>query len=389
MDTLFIIEEIINKECERYELEKGGFVSDRKELIRLVTDNYPKFPDSNCTQEYFENYKDKVLTYLYTQKDYATFFHRKRNDRFIHQLIKRLIKNSISSIRKENTKATIDQEMRLPRKRTLAFKLSATLFTKTYSNLFTTPVLFTTPEQIEHHCETSVKKLYPINYTRLMEYLKHRDDEFWMEIIYIVRQFCFYLTRHEQPGSLREELKKEIEMESILSVQEQMKKNKLCNLESATHLFYSLRTTCRNKLLEYYHRRTIQKENLLNNEDWDIIAQRSENNSLTDMYRMEFEDRFSYLQDLNPENDYELSCAIVDVLCHGKGKIYQLLVKQDDQKIAVLMMHSYEGKEYEEIAMKLYGYSNSMTCAALRQTVTRIKRQLKKRMKNIIQQFKK
>lgn len=389
MNTLYIIEEIVNKECERYELEEGGFIYDRKELIHLITKcPHTLLSQSDNSPEDFSGYKSRLLTYLYTQKNYAAYFHRSRSKLFMRKLIRRLMKNAISFLRQKNTEITIDQEMRLPLQHTLAFKLSTAFFAQLYPELFASPRLFATPEQIELYCEASVKELYPLNYPRLIKCLKQRDDEFWTEIIFLIRRFCFYLLRRKQPTCVREEIKKEIEMESILSVQEQIKKDKLENLESGTHLFHSLRTTCRNKMLEYYHRHIQQKETMLDCENWDLIAQESEDTSFMDTQRMEFENKFLYLLDLNTENDYDLSCAVVDVLCYGKGKIYQQLVKDDKDKVDILMMHSYEGKEYTEIATILHGNSETSTCAALRQTVTRIKRQLKKRMKKIVQQLK-
>ena len=72
-----LIEEIVTKECERYALEDGGFVSDRQAVVKELSCGSDAFlPGGSSLQEFVE-WKERLLNGWYSRKGFAKFFSRK------------------------------------------------------------------------------------------------------------------------------------------------------------------------------------------------------------------------------------------------------------------------------------------------------------------------
>ena len=98
--------------------------------------------------------------------------------------------------------------------------------------------------------------------------------------------------------------------------------------------------------------------------------------------------RFAYLLEVNEKNEYDVCCALADILSYGRGRVYDELVG-DMQGVAQAMSMLYvENKRYEEIAWTLYGVSSGRKLDSLRKSVSRGKEYLKKRMTCLIIEYK-
>lgn len=389
MTDRLLIEEILTKECERYELEKSGFVTSRcgalEELISakeaIVSVNGSTLPPlEGCSLKEFMEWRSQLLHCWYTRKGFAKFFIRKAEKCYMFRMVKRLFQNVLSSLRRKQTEATVDDELKLEEGRTVAFKLSSTLFAEMYPAICCNEAFYATPEQLEEVCVRRVYAMFPLRYSLLYERLTAKDSEYWEEVWWLIRRFIRFLVV-EKERTDDEVAVEEVSMETILSVQEQLDKGRLEKIVSAGHLLNSLQMTGRNKFREWMRAKERKQDEISLEED-DVRWQESEYAEIAETERLD--GRFAYLLEVNVKNEYEVSCALADVLCHGRGEIYEQLADGMQETVKVVMMLYVENKKYEEIAQILYGEIDSKRLANLRKLVSRGKDYLKKRMVDLI-----
>ena len=384
IDNQLLIEEIITKECERYELEKNGFVADRRSVIKELSSGYYTGLPKNCSRKDFLEWKERLLNEWYVRKGFARFFRRKAEKRCVYWMVKRLLLNAISHLQKKQTEETVDDELRVEGGRTVAFKLSSALFAQLYRETCCNDTLFVSPGQMEETCIHRLYALYPLKYSSLYERLLARDNEFWEEIWRLIRRFINFLVTQNR-GREDEETVKEVSMETVLSIQEQLKRGKLEQIMSARHLLHSLQMTGRHKAHEWFRAEAKRKEELLlEDEEWQCFEYQ---NSVVGSSE-KVDGRFAYLLEVNEKSAYEVSCALADVLSWGCGKVYEDLVAGMQDTVRAMSMLYVDDKKYEEIAQAIYGDYDSRRLDNLRQSVSRGKEYLKKKMVNLIIDYK-
>lgn len=384
MVDAWLIEEIVAKECERYELEKNGFVTDRRAVARTLTVNSCAAMPEACSPEEFVGWKERLLNDWYTRKEFARFFRQKAEKQCMFGMVKRLLLNTVSRLQRKHTMLTIDNELKVEGGRTVAFKLSSSFFSELYPEMCCNGTLFISPAQLEEVCANRIKALYPLTYPSLYERLLAKDNEFWEEIWVLMQRFVrFLVTKYK--GSGEGEAIKEVSMEAALSIQEQLEVGKLNPIASASHLLNSLQMTCRNKFRESLRAEEKKREEtLLEEEDWLLLECQKVNVAESDG----MDGRFAYLLEVNEKSEYDVCCALADVLSYGRGAVYDALVEGMQEIVRVMSLLYVENKRYEEIARILYGEFNERQLTALRKSVSRGKEYLKKKMTSLIITYK-
>lgn len=384
MIDAWLIDEIVAKECERYELEKNGFVTDRLAVTKMLIAHPCAIIPENCSDEKFAEWKERLLNDWYTSKEFARFFRQKAEKQCMFGMVKRLLLNTVSRLRRTHTLATIDDELKVAEGRTVAFKLSSSLFSELYPQMCCNGTLFHSPAQLEESCTSRMQTLFPLEYPLLYNRLSVKDNEFWEEIWMLIQRFVrFLVTKYK--GNSEEETIKEVSMETALSLQEQLQHGKLHPIASAAHLLNSLQMTCRHKFRESLRAEEKKKgEALLEEEEWLLLEYRKANSTEPD--RMD--GRFDYLLEVNVKSEYDVCCALADVLSYGRGAVYNALVEGMQQMVQALSLLYVENKKYEDIAHILYGECNSRQLTNLRKSVSRSKEYLKQRMANLITTYK-
>lgn len=382
MTEQLLIEEIITKECERYELEENGFVANRQAVVKeLLSRQYPSLPAEESLEKFGE-WKEHLLSDWYSQKGFAGFFRRKAEKRCMYRMVKRLLLNALSRIRKRQTEATLDDELKMEGGRTVAFKLSSAHFAELYQEMCCGSKLFASPGQLEQTCVDELRSLFPLQYASLYERLSAKDNEFWEEVWRLIYRFIRFLVTDKR-GKEDEETIKEVSMETVLSVQEQLERGKLKPVESAAHLLNSLQMTGRNKCREWFRAEEKKKDEALFDEEyWSQLEQ--EDTGTPDSETESMDGRFGYLLEVDERSEYEVCCALVDVLNFGHGEVFDQLVEERKELARAMTMLYVENKQYEEIAAVLYGASDGRSLANLRKSVSRGKEYLKRRMAELI-----
>lgn len=378
-----LIEEIVTKECERYALEDSGFVTDRRAVARELSCERNSFLPNGCSLEEFREWKEHLLNDWYSRKGFAKFFRRKAEKHCMFRMVRRLSQNALSAIQRRYVEATIDEELKMEEGRTVAFKFSSALFTKFYQGICGSGVLFASPGQLEKSCIEGVRSLFPLKYESLYERLLAKDDEFWGEIWRLIRRFVRFLIVEKSKED--QEAVEEVSMETVISVQEQLKRGRLAQITSACHLLHSLQMTGRNKFCEWFRAEKKRSEEiLLEDEDWQCL----EGQDFAMIGSEKIDGRFAYLLEVNEKNEYDVCCALADILSYGHDKVYDELVEGMQDIVQAISMLYVENKRYEEIACTLYGISDGRKLDSLRKSVSRGKEYLKKRMVHLIIKYK-
>lgn len=383
MTNIELIEEIITKQCERYALEDSGFVSDRLAVVKELSCCAHAHLSASATLNEFARWKDRLLNDWYSRKGFSGFFRRKAEKPCMFGMVRRLVQHRLSVMRRQHTEATIDDELRVDKGRTVAFKLSLQLFKKFYRETCCSDALFASPGQLEQNCMDGMNSLFPLKYASFYERLSAKDDEFWQEIWRLVHRFVRFLVldKHNED----EEAVKEVCMETVISVHEQLERGRLAQIMSARHLLNSLQMTGRNKFHEWLRAEGKRsQEVLLEDEDWQGLEFRD---TASPGYER-LDGRFDYLLEVNDKSEYDVCCALVHVLTYGHGKVYQELVGGMEDVVQSISMRYVENKSYEEIATVLYGASGGRKLESMRKSVSRGKEYLKKRMANMIVEYK-
>lgn len=378
-----LIEEIVTKECERYALIENGFVADGRTAVKELACTSSAFLPDACSLEEFGEWKERLLNDWYSRKGFAKFFRRKAEKPDMFRMVRRLSKNALSAIQKKQAEATIDEELKVEEGRTVAFKLSSALFAKFYRETCCNGTLFISPGQVEKKCIDGIRSLFPLKYASLYECLSVKDNEFWEEIWRLIHRFVRFLVMEK--GGEDEEAAKEVSMETVISVQEQLEKGKLAQIVSAYHLLNSLQMTGRNKFREWLRAEGKRsKEILLEDEDWQCLECRDAVMAVSE----KVDGRFAYLLEVNEKDEYDVCCALTDILYYGYGSVYDELAEGMQDTVRAISMLYVENKKYEEIAFILYGVSGGRKLDNLRKSVSRGKEYLKKRMVYLIIEYK-
>lgn len=379
-----LIEEILTKECERYELEKNGFITDRHAAVEELLSGGDGFLPAECSLKEFMEWRSHLLHNWYSRRGFAAFFSRKAGEGCMSRMVKRLLQNVLSRLRRKQTGATVDDELRLEDGRTVAFKLSSALFGELYSEICCRGALYASPEQLEEVCVSRAQTMFPLKYSLLYARLSAKDSEFWEEVLRLIRRFVRFLVI-EKARTEDERAVEEVCMETVLSVQEQLDKGRLEQIVSAEHLLNSLQMTGRNKFREWLRAEERKQEEVLLEED-DTRWQESQCIEMVGSEKID--GRFAYLLEVNEKSEYDVCCALADVLSYGHGEVYAAVAKGMEETVQVIVMLYVENKKYEEVAQLLYGKVEKRRLANLRKLVSRGKEYLKKRMADLIVVYK-
>lgn len=378
MNAKDFIKELVEKECERYDLIAGGFITGSDEVTEVLLQALPDFTGVENAESAFIRWKETFCRDFYTQLDYAGFLRAAKNDKsYFRPLVKRLIRNILYDLRRKHTSVTIDEELKTEFPRTLAYQLSVPLFSSLYAVLADKRNLFVTPVQVEERCGQLARENFPLDFSALVDRLKKKDREFWNEIFAIIRRLAYGVLQSKfLTSDRRDEIAGEVSLESGTLLQRQLDDDELNHIQSAGYLRNYLRKVCFNKMQEYFKSSDkFSKEELLGEEEWkavDCISVEDEPSGNIDLY------------DVDVTNKKELVAAIFSLLLGPDCRERQLLVGKDENKCRIFLMQIHQQMKYEDMACTLYGEMDGdqlkKTIVTLRQIVSRTRKVLIKRM---------
>ncbi|EKN09324.1 hypothetical protein HMPREF1076_04353 [Parabacteroides goldsteinii CL02T12C30] len=379
MDRRSIVIEIIQKECELYRLKEFGLLfsveSEADRLLGLLSleDDEP-FKDIGC----FRIWRGKVISLFYSLLGYNGFLKQHKHDdaftRFLLVLYKRLLR-----WRKKSWKGETIDRFLATSPCSLAFKMSFMLAVEANRNLYRVIDRLQTPYELEDRCDMFCESFYPIDLGKLMELLRKDDDEFWNDIYMLIRDQVNRVTSYQLlSNQYKAEIEQDTWSEASLLFHEKVVSDTIPDFESAIHLRNYIIRICQNKCYEM----------MRSNRSQDVLV---EDPATLRVLMETFEDETKDVsrsmdtfqpEEIDVENEYEVKVALAVLLLDKIEPWYSRLVEGIEDKVETFRQHTIEGMSYEEIArLRTYGIimTDHKLKACLRQEVSRVKVELKKR----------
>ncbi|NDV45988.1 sigma-70 family RNA polymerase sigma factor [Paludibacter sp. 221] len=368
------IREIIIKEDDRYHLSEYQFIHSREDIITEICNK--EIVSVWEQEDDFSRLKTNVLNHFYSH--YVTVenqFSITNNIPYNEQWFPVIYKDRLGAIHKYHAKHeidTIDNEMEVRQGRTIAFKRSKALLQDivTYCKIKAIKI----PENIEE----KILEEYPINAEKLTDRLEKEDKDLWDEIADYLKLIApkvpkngrFYFPHKENinirtgkyVGNAYESVKR-----LVTNGNAQEKKT---GLEYRKFLYWTSVNAVSNAL---------KKENV-------IKEHHHYTDSIDDVFppvknHLQIED-YVLLYEVDVKNSREVTKALLDLLWNKKPvNIYHELVKGHEDRVQTFLMFFDEDMSYKEIAEH---YNNTLTEEKLRQDVSRLKKDLIKRLKHIL-----
>ena len=372
-----ILTEIIRKECERYRLIEFGLLSSVEEgvekLLPLILTRFDG--DFNA----FSLWRKQVLDCFYAQLEYPSFLSRIKKDPTFYRFVYYMQKRLLNTIRKKSEKVELDKNLALSG-RTIAFKTSKGLVEDTAFLWEAMLCNSVSPEELEFSCQKFCKKYFPLDFEKLLNRLKKNDLDFWTELFLLIKRLVVDVTsKNVSTISYKEEIEQDTWEKTSFFLQKKLSEGTLPELKSSAHFRHYILKVCINKCHESYRDSVDGK--LVFTSDGNMFFENS-------FIEEDGGDWFDSLEDVDVNNDSEISRALAYILWERLEPYYSRLVSGLEVKVTIFLLHYMEDKSYEEIVRMYHpdlpvSLSNKWQ-GKYRQDMVRVKKLLKKRLIEIL-----
>ncbi len=391
------IKEILTHECQTYAIAKCvEYNSNCVHVIDQLYDKQIEAVDNQTNVADFIKWRDYLLTSFYNQINFSNILRNSDNERVIYPMVYKVLKGEVTEMVKQSTSPTIDDELKINKlkhtggkygeKRSVAYKLSQQMYQELYPDIINESTFISSSKILIHRCQSICHSLFPLTYPNLAQRLREKDNEFWAEMVDVVKNFAMFLFYKAGVAGSREDEMSDFSMDCIEVLRKQSERDELATKSSATHLLHSIQVTCRNKWKEYQRQCNRYNTHFTREEDreWAKMADDSNLN-----YETMTNNRYDALEELDllnvdTRNNYEVSCAVVHLLLHPDSYFYKLLVGKKESDVDILIWHTLDKMSYDEIAIKIYGEATDKNKATIRQKSSRITNWLKTRLIELI-----
>lgn len=386
----YLEEEIITKECHDYRLISLGCFSSVAEAVERISGSIPVYK----TEEIKTNYalfEAEVKRQLYKHIPYGRIIRDQKDHPILQQLLFRMKKREILNYKKNFKGDTIDDVLTVDSRNTLAFKLSHLLHKEQFIEESRQLEEFSLPQEILRYYQEVSRAYYPLDFEKMTRRLKSEDMEFWEELYPLLgelssRILASVLQKEKSPiiNTYKEEIWQETITESYLTMIRKTK-DKLSNeIHSEQHLLHHTWNICKNKCREAIRRYDHAFEFV------GIDSDQLENLPSETLHASQKDASVQNLLDLNAEDPYELSYALMEILLFEKEPFYDRLTCGIEEKVDLLIKRAREGKTYKEMVNETEGLSPREKAKRenkMRQDVVRVRKELLSRFREIVEQL--
>lgn len=383
-----VVTELVQNECEAYRLVDLGLLSSVEEGVSLLLSEF-ETTDFSVLKDFarFRVWRREILLSFYRQLDYAGFIRKSGNSSSFRCFLFSLKKRILVTLREQCEKPTIDRDLAVPG-RTLAFKLSTMLDEELFQREW--PVLQTLADPIilEETCREYCRKFFPVDMENLMIRLEKDDPEFWNDLYLATKKIAQIVTSGQFVSiQYKKDVQQDVWADTALFLHNKAVEKSLPIFESSLHFRNYIARVCLNKCREI-----VRKYNLS-----DIVLTFTgempmESFLCEEDIKGEFGQTDGFLNDLDCENEEEISRALTIVLLDKLEPCYSKLTRGIEEKLELILSHYVEGLSYEKIAaMKYTGPSieeRKRLIGKLRQDVLRTRRLLKQRFVELLKRYK-
>ena len=383
-DSLFVLQEILQKENEKHNLINIGVVSDWENTVSGIL---KLFLQKDFKNDNFEHLKSTFLNFFYCNINYANFINTQKNDNpKLKYHIQYQTVGFIKQLQKEK-KAILDIELQ-SHPLTIAYLPAKCILEEFYINFCNHSFLFTQPNQIIHFFQELSQEKYPIKLDDYISYLQNNDSSFWDVTCRYIKKIIKIVSLHHLYNKQNADLIEDevwTDVYSILHkklIQENIDKPNFADGNSFRNYIIKI---CRYRMLnvsEKHSTSNISIDDILKQETDDYYS----NNTL---FNEEPDDEIIYKElEIDTTNAFQVANAVAIILLNAEHPLYGELTCGLEDKIEILMNKVIKGMKYNEIVRKqkvdLNGEELEKAAAKARKDYERVVKTLTERLIKLI-----
>lgn len=380
-----IIAELVRKECEAYRLVELGVLSSVEEGIEMILP-LAGLPDDfwGGNPDCFRKWRKELLCLFYARIAYGDFVRREKKNYFFRRFLFAMKKRITGRLQEDWKGTTIDKDLAVP-PQTLAFKLSKMLDGELYEKELLFIASACMPSDLEDLCRQSCYSCFPIGKDELFVRLKKDDTEFWDVLYQTVKRLTGLVTSGQYVSiQYRREIIQDTWSDAALFLRKKITEGEIPDFESAYHFRNYIARVCLNKM----------KESVRKNSSSEVLLDIPGGVLDAGFLLLEEDPGYDcrvltgFMEDIDMENEEEVSRMLTVVLWDKVEPWYSQLTKDIEDKTKLLFLHYVDGLPYDAIAaMQGNGKSEKELKRLenkMRQDAVRTRRLLRQRFMNLL-----
>lgn len=362
--------EILLKEEEKYNLKSFGILTDINALCEKISNSL-----GNIEVASFQEYKETVLKHFYEDSlNYKNFIEENKQKNKLKSHFLTWTKRRIRGLQ-EKYPAPLDNELKIGKSLSIAYHTAPIILDEFYKKFATSSNSFQQPIAVNTFFKDCIDITYPIDLPKYMDYLSDDDKSFWNETSSYIQQLISIVIR----SNYKEANGGDILYDVYDGLKKQLvdKKVKKPTFETGNDF--------RNYVIRIIHRYLSKSvKDKVETVSFDDFLKKSEST--------EFEDadisRPHDLEEIDPQNMYEVSYVMTIILKDEKHPMYHQLTRGIEDKVEIIKRIAIDEKRYKELAIEFYGDLNDneleRKTALLRKNFERGRKELQARFQDII-----
>lgn len=374
------IAEAFQKEIERYQLDKIGFIGNPREEIIFFIDHYVTKAEARkaVNPELFRQWRQALFSAYYRQKGFAAFVkshvHQPAFRRMVYKLMIYLLNQRQAS---EPAKTDTDKYLAPPGK-TFSWLLSEEEFIRLYALHFHEHVETDNTEQLTAYCRNIIQ-IFPHETRDILAFLADDNKECWENMSVHLKNLTESVTKAVF-RLYRDDTSHDIWTRTYEALRKALQNGKLPLEANAQEVNAFTRKIIRNQIYVFF--RTKQKDPLVLIDNWEEDP--SLQNNEGEDHKMQNDSTTKgvpELTDMDPEDEDGVRHALARALLNKDNPIRKQLPEGVEDKLKTLIAQGVEDLSYEEIALEKVGRTSpeklKREAARLRQDVSRVKIKIK------------
>ncbi|MDR1681109.1 MAG: hypothetical protein LBS12_04910 [Prevotellaceae bacterium] len=368
--------EIIVKEWEKQELSYLGFSpSFRQTVIADLT------PQMHSAASNIRGLRKELVPLLYARIGYARFVERQKEkgvENPFARTVRTWLQRQLDTLRQQS--AASDWDAVIKTRQSLPFYLTALLLEDLFQPFYHSTKTFFTPDELKGYFWNEALKIYPLRFEQFIVQLRRNDSDFWNCVCELLNKLASHVTKAKiWSSTYRDIAKDEVTTESYVELNRKVRMQEVA-FNDAVHFRHYAYRICVNKMHEYCRR---NKKNEATDE-LDAGAFRFADENIDDAAPAPI--------DCDVENEYEMARLAALILLDTRHPLHRRLVEGRHDKVLLLIDVAVNGLSYDEIIEERYNGAALSDAERkrlnenLRQECTRIKKNIVKQLKTILQQ---
>lgn len=373
--------EWLTKEDERFSWRKLGLFSDIEDEAAKLATTSPRKVD-----EGYVEWKQRTLSYFYTQKGLKEFYTKHRKERLLVKGIKSIISSKLDYLFHHQEQTDTDKYI-APEKDTISYSLSDENFQLISDKYLHSGISDTF--QISSRCSAAIDETYPLTDSYVIEHLECNDNFYWEKVYNRLRPMTDGFS-YQISGTNAQDNTYDIWCDTCLTLNSAVLNKKLQQPTTSKDIISYAVGIIKNKNRELlkgirkggnisldsvaYKVEFTQEENFFNTEDASPKKFSSQNKNITNYIDLRDEEAVRH--------------HMVLALYNENHPLHQELVQGYEETVKMLFEHYIDGTSYDDIVIKRMGNMPEKemikNVARIRQEVKRVKEKLIKRFIKII-----